>query len=265
MVTRSPERAACLVRLLEGLGAEVWPCQVTSIAAVEDAGLRTSLSRLREGAYDWVLFGSANAVRRFFEELGRAGLTSAALAAVQVGCVGPATDTALRARGLRAVVVPHQSDAVGLGHAVMAAAGTTVRSARILVPGAAGGRTEAVEALRAAGAEVDVVALYRSQTVAADAPEAAKGLSLLRARDVDVVAFYAPSQVRATCELLGAEAAELIRACRVVAAIGGTTRAALEERGVTTIAVPSSPTPEALASAIVAEYAGPLLTNPETR
>lgn len=205
--------------------------------------------------YDWVLLTSVNAVARFFDAYRAAGQVLEDLGGAKLACVGRATEAALKARDLEARVVPKQNDSAGLGRAVIDASGDRIALQRVLIPCAAGGRTEAAEALRAAGARVDVVTLYRSCTAEADAPEVAPGLELLRDRAADVVAFFAPSQVAAMFELLGAGAGALIGACRVVAAIGQTTRAALAERGVSVDAVPPSPTPEALASAIAMEYA----------
>jgi len=258
VITRSAEKAEALLRLLEGLGAEGHPCPVTRIcgpAEEEAARLDAAVARLRQGEYDWLLLSSANAVTRLIATVRAAGPAGELLARVRIACVGSATAAALRAHGLEARVVPQESDAAGLGRAVVAAAGDRVRSARVLLPGAAGGRGEAADALRAAGAEVDVVILYRSCTADPGDPAVANGLSLMRNRAADVVAFYAPSQVRATCELLGDDAPGLIGACRVVAAIGQTTKAALAERGIAVHAIPQSPSAEALASAIAIEYA----------
>lgn len=258
MVTRSAERAGPLLQVLEQLGAEPVPCPLTRICGPAEADaekLAAAIERLSRGQYDWLVFSSANAVERLLVEMRTAGLGADVLSGVRIACVGPATERALRVSGLAAQVVPQQSDAEGLGRAVVEAAGVQIASTRVLVPRAEGGKSDALDALREAGAAVDAVTLYRSCTAEASAPEVAAGLELLRSRGADVVAFFAPSQVRAAIDLLGRDACQLIAHCRVVAAIGRTTRAALEERGIAVQAVPSSPTPEALASAIAMEYA----------
>ena len=79
------------------------------------------------------------------------------LAGVTVAAIGPGTARALRARGVEADVVPERAVAEGL---VEALADVPVR--RALIARAAEGRDVLPDALRARGAEVDVVALYET-------------------------------------------------------------------------------------------------------
>jgi len=71
---------------------------------------------------------------------------------------------------------------------------------RVLVPRAESARPELVEGLRALGAEVDEVTLYRA-AVPAEAP--AEALSLLRDGGIDIVTFTSSSTVRNLAALLG--------------------------------------------------------------
>jgi uroporphyrinogen III methyltransferase/synthase len=226
---------------------------VTRIAP-PTAAERAELDRALQSSYDWTIFASANAVERFFAELRARGRDARALAGCKLACVGPATAQALADHGLLADLVPARSDATGLAAAVLAATGATVT--RVLVPRAADGRDEAVTALRAAGAAVDVVTVYRTETVPADDPALAHGLACLRDGVIDVMAFFAPSQVQALFDIAaaaGIDAGEVTRRCRVIAAIGDTTRVALERRGIVVHVVPQRPEASLLADAI-ADY-----------
>lgn len=251
LVPRPVAQAAGFARDLAELGATPVIMPVTHIAP-PTAAERAELDRALQSSYDWTLFASANAVERFFAELRARGRDARALAGCKLACVGPATARALADQGLLADLVPARNDATGMAAAVLAAA-TGKRALRVLVPRAADGRDEAVTALRQAGTTVDVLTVYRTETTPADDPALAHGLAHLRDGVIDVMAFFAPSQVQALFEIAaatGVDAGDVARRCRVIAAIGDTTRVALEHRGVPVHVVPERPEASLLASAI---------------
>src|SRR5262249_38120375 len=115
--------------------------------------LETALAEL--GAYDWVLFTSANGVDRFFAALERAGRDARALGAAKVGVIGPGTRASLERYGIRADVMAREYVGEGLAREIGDAR-------RVLVARALVARDELPEALRRAGARVDVVPVYRT-------------------------------------------------------------------------------------------------------
>jgi uroporphyrinogen III methyltransferase/synthase len=260
LVPRPVAQTAGFARDLAEHGATPVIMPVTHIAPPTDAE-RADLDRALQSSYDWTIFASANAVERFFAELRGRGRDARALAGCKLACVGQATAQALAGQGLLADLVPARSDATGLAAAVLRAAGTAAGAAgarrpRVLVPRAAEGRDEAVDALRQAGAAVDVVTVYRTETTPAHDPALAHGLACLRDGAIDIMAFFAPSQVQALFEIAaasGIDAGDAARRCRVIAAIGDTTRAALERRSVMVHVVPERPDASLLADAI-ADY-----------
>jgi len=255
LITRGVERARAFAHQLADLGAEPVALPVTQLRDSDGeakAGVAAAIADIRD--YSWVVLTSVNTVRRFMAELDAAQLDARALGNARLACVGPATAAALADCGLRADVVPQRGDAKGVADAVVQASGDAIAGARILVPRAVHGRDEAIDALRAAGATVDVVHIYQTVVTPADDASLRYGLARLRKREIGVIAFFAPSQVRALFELAGDDAAALIRACTVVAAIGNTTKAALEKRGVSVDVVPSSPRVEVLAAEIAQRY-----------
>ncbi|MBI4570799.1 MAG: uroporphyrinogen-III synthase, partial [Chloroflexi bacterium] len=177
---------------------------------------------LRDGAYGWLLFTSANAVEIFFGFLWGGGLDARAVRA-QVAAIGPGTAEALRQRGIAADVTP-VPDAYTAEGLLAALEGAELRGRRALLPRAEGGRELLVEGLAARGATVDEVTLY----IAAP-PEQAdlEGLRRLRAGEIDVATFASSSSVRNLAALLGGDLAPL-RRCRI-AAIGPVTAATVEE------------------------------------
>ena len=100
-----------------------------------------------------------------FERLaaGEPPLDARSLAGARVAAIGPGTARALEAHGIRPDVVPERAVAESLAEAL-----EQIPVSRALVARAAGARDVVPDALRARGAEVDVVALY--ETVA-ETPE----------------------------------------------------------------------------------------------
>jgi uroporphyrinogen III methyltransferase / synthase len=149
-VTRARAQASGIAAQLRGLGARVIESPVIRIVPI--AGEPPELGR-----YDLVCLTSPNGVQALFDRLAAAGLDARAFAGATVAAIGPGTARALAAHGLRADVVPERFVAEGL---VDALAELPVR--RALIARAAAARDVLPDALRARGAEVDVVALYET-------------------------------------------------------------------------------------------------------
>jgi uroporphyrinogen III methyltransferase/synthase len=274
LIPRNRDQAPGFVRAVTELGGEAVVMPVTRIIAPDaalDPGGCTELDRAAAelSGYDWVLFTSANGVSRFFAELAARGRDSRALGRCRVACVGKATARAARDHGIIADVVPERGDGETVARALVAAPAPNAapgaepgQGLRVLFPRAARGRDEAAQVLRAAGARVDVVTVYATVATPADDPSLSAGLARLGAREVDVIVFFAPSQVAALFALLGGDAfVDILTGCPVVAAIGNTTGAALAERGVAPDVVASAPDADKLA-AEVAVYYQSSTTNP---
>ena len=157
---------------------------------------------------------SPNGAHALFERLDGAGLDARALAGRTVAAIGPGTARALAEHGIRADLVPERAVAEGL---VEALADVDVR--RALVVRAREGRDVLPDALRARGAEVDVLALYETVAEPLDA-ETARA-----AARRDYVTFTSASTVRFFLAAAGALAGPRI------ASIGPATSAALREAG----------------------------------
>lgn len=221
VVTRAVEQSAELVERLQALGATVTVCPLIAIAPLDNtAPLDDAVRRLAE--YDWLLFTSANAVRAFF------GRVDAALPEhVKVGAVGPATARALVEHGIAPSFTPSAQTAEALAAELDVVAGQ-----RVLLPSADIARPALADGLRARGALVDVVTVYR--TAPGDGVAALR--DMLRDGAVDAVLFASPSAVQALVR--GMSAAERAWLSDVaVACIGPTTAAAAHEAGLRVSAV----------------------------
>lgn len=204
MVTRARAQASDLAQQLQALGAEVVHAPVIRVEPLPDlAPLHRALGQI--AAYDWVVFTSQNAV-----EITCSG--AAPLAPAKVAAVGPATADALARRGVPVALVAERHVAEGLVDALGAQG---VAGARILVPAAERTRPVLEAGLRARGAVVDVIPVYRT------VPEEGDGAALageLVAGHIAAVTFTSSSTVEHFVALVGREAATCGRF--VAAAIG---------------------------------------------
>jgi len=218
-VTRARAQASELARRLEGHGARVVQAPAIRVQALPGPGLDPS-------PYDLVCLTSPNGVAALFERLAAGGRDARSLAGARVAAIGPGTARALAARGIVADVVPERFVAEALAEAL---AGVPVK--RALVARAREAREALPEALRARGAEVDVLALY--ETLAE--PLSPRALAL--ARSADYITFTSSSTVRFFLDAVAAathggegSGAALSPATRVVS-IGPVTSQTLRERG----------------------------------
>lgn len=182
-VTRPVEGAETLIGRLEAEGARVIVTPLIRIAPVRD---QRAIGRAARNAerYDWIVFTSANAVNLF------SGARAGALpSTVSIGVVGAATAAAVAAMGARVDLIPEPNNAEALAKAL---ATRPIAGRRILWPRAVHARKGFARRLRAAGAEVDEIAVYRTEPDPAGARD-------LRARverhAVDVITFASPSAV----------------------------------------------------------------------
>ncbi len=149
-VTRARAQASGMAARLRALGARVLECPVIRIGQLP--GPVPDLS-----GYDLVCLTSPNGVQALFARLDAAGLDARAFAGARVAAIGPGTARVLAERGIRADVVPDRFVAEGL---VDALADVPVR--RALIARATQARDVLPDALRARGAEVDIVDLYET-------------------------------------------------------------------------------------------------------
>lgn len=230
-VTRARAQASALAAQLRTLGATAIEAPAIAIEPLE-AEIPDDLA----SAYDLVAFTSPNAVARFFDLVRDARV----LAGPTIAAIGPGTARALREHGIEADVVPPRSIAESLVDAL-----AEVPVTRALIPRAEEARDVLPDALRARGAEVDVLPLYR--TVAEPLDEDARAAAL----GARYATFTSASSVR-----FFHEAAGTLDGPRLVS-IGPATSAALRELGHEPDVEAGVHTPDGLVAALVADAAAP--------
>ena len=213
-VTRARAQASGLARRLEELGAMVVQAPVIRIQPLPGPALDPT-------PYDLVCLTSPNGVGALFERLDdrvHPPGDARALAGAKVAAIGPGTARALAQHGVVADIVPERFLAEGL---VDALADTHV--SRALIARAREARDVLPDALRARGAQVDVLELY--ETVAQPlSPD-----TLAKCRTADYITFTSSSTVRYFLQAAGGRA-DLSGETRI-ASIGPVTSDALREHG----------------------------------
>lgn len=196
VITRPEEQSEELAELLHREGARVISFPTVRIVPPESYdALDGALAGIH--TYNWVIFTSANGVRFFFERMAALGGDIRNLKGVRICTIGPATQHAVEARGIRVDVVPGKYISEGI---VEALSKENMKGAKVLVPRAEIARDVIPAGLVKQGAAVDVVPAYRTVNSGRRAAE------LLRYMDdgrVDVITFTSPSTVKNFMEIMG--------------------------------------------------------------
>jgi uroporphyrinogen III methyltransferase/synthase len=227
-VTRARAQASALAARLRELGAAV-----VEAPAIRVEPLDADVPDPRD--YDLLCVTSPNGAH----ELMRRVRDARELAGPRVAVIGPGTARAMREHGIEPDVIPTRSVAEGL---VEALADVPVR--RALIARAEEGRDLLPDALRARGAEVDVVSLYR--TVAEPLDDGAREAAL----GADYATFTSASSAR-----FFHAAAGTLSGPRLVS-IGPATSAALRELGFAPDVEAADHTPDGLVAALLADASG---------
>lgn len=251
VVTRAREAAHELSEPLRRLGAEVLEVPAVRLVAPEDTGpLRRALERVEE--FDWIVFTSARAVERFFDELLRLRRDVRVLAGVRLAAIGVPTARAVQRYHLRVDLYPSEFVAEAVLREFAKRGGLTGR--KLLLPRAAAARPVLPEGLAEMGAQVTEVELYRSE---ADPEQDPETLAQLARRPPDLITFTSPSTVRGFAAVVPRETLAEVRRNAPAVVIGPVTAEAAREAGFKVVAQASPHTIAALVDAVMKYLAPP--------
>jgi len=236
LVTRTSDQADELVEMLSSRGAEALSVPVMRL---EPLLKPEQFRELGEGIatrnWDDVVFTSANAVRLVLPRF--AGSTPAA----RLFAIGPGTAAAAVELGWSVESLPESFIAESLAERLLS---ERLAGRRLLLPRAAEARAVLPEALQKAGAEVEVVALYRMRPVQRSREQLARVLS---EPGLDCVTFASASAVVCFQELAEGRA---IPEQLLVACIGPITAEAARLAGMAALLVAREHTLLGLVSAL---------------
>jgi uroporphyrinogen-III synthase/uroporphyrinogen III methyltransferase/synthase len=186
LVTRAAHQAGKLSEGLKELGAI--PVEVPVLELAPPSSFESLDNALRNlSRFAWVIFTSANTVRAMASRLPGVGLHAIASRNLKVAAVGAATASAAREAGWDVSVVPESYVAESL----VVALENEIKGKRVLLARAAVARDVIPDALRAAGATVEVVDAYQN-VIPEGTPERLRGAL---AEGLDAATFTSSSSV----------------------------------------------------------------------
>lgn len=220
LIARPAEQAEALATPLRELGADVLRQAAITIGPPADlAAVDLELSRL--DSYDWLVFVSANGVRRLLDRLEQLGGDMRRLGGNRLAAIGPGTTAALAEYHLRPDLCPERHVAESLADELA----PQVAGRRVLCVRASRGRDVLPERLAAHGAQVAQVVAYTSEDVTTADPEIAESLAEGR---IDWVLVTSSAIARSLAALFG----DSLRRARLVS-ISPITSETLRELGLT--------------------------------
>ncbi|MGQ0812027.1 MAG: uroporphyrinogen-III C-methyltransferase [Nitrospiraceae bacterium] len=248
LVTRAREQAVELSDRIRAYGGEPVECPTIHVTPPENwSEVDGVLADLRR--YQWLIFTSVNGVEPFMSRLRKSGRDVRALAGLRICCIGPRTAHEVAVYGLKADLIPAEYQAEGIIEALKAAG---IQGQHVLIPRAAVAREVLPEELRALGAEVQVVTVYRTVLPSADSKRLKEQL---RQNEIHVVSFTSSSTVLNFTQLFERQSDmhELMHKA-LVACIGPITAQTAIECGLSASIVARENTVPALADAIAGYY-----------
>jgi uroporphyrinogen III methyltransferase/synthase len=215
---------------IEIVGPESW--------TIADAALR------RVGTYNWLAFTSANAVRMLVDRADAIGVPRDELRSRRLAVVGPATASVVRTTLRPPDFAPTVNTAEMLGEEI-----TDVDNTRVLLPRGNLADDTLPAALRARGAFVDEVVVYRT----VPGPGITAIVAGVRESAVDALLFASASAVRFVADALVADTASTgLRRQRwpVAACLGPVTASAARACGFQSVIVADDATQNELIDAV---------------
>lgn len=253
VATRTREQSRALRDALEEFGAEVVDVPAIEIRDPQSwQMLDGAIARLEE--FNYLVFTSANGVRKFLPRLQAFGRDVRDLKGLQIGAIGPGTAAELAKTGIRVDFMPREYKAEGL---IEYFKDVDLRGKAILIPRAKVARDILPVTLKQQGARVEVVECY--ETVQ---PRFAPGeLERILTPPPDAVTFTSSSTVTNFLQLLDEHQLRRILGHMAIASIGPITSDTIRKNGLEVSVEASESTIPGLVQALQNYYGG----SPEAR
>lgn len=197
---------------------------------------------------DYIIFTSSNAVKKFYERLSELN-QELNYTDIIIAAVGSKTAAECKRFGIPVNILPDEYSARGL---IKTLSHYELKDRVIFIPRSAIGRDELPVELEKTGAVVKAVSVYN--VVQPNADEAASYIKELQENKIDLFVFTSPSTFENFISIVAIDDIPDYFRETDVAAIGSTTRAAIEERGVKVSVQPEEFTMEGLLKAVLKFY-----------
>ncbi|MBM4176261.1 MAG: TetR family transcriptional regulator [Ignavibacteria bacterium] len=195
--------------------------------------------------FDSIIFSSVNAVRWFLKRLEYHEL-KLDLSAYDVIAVGPKTEAECKTQGIHVSFVPKEFSSIGVINEIK---GQNIIGKRFLIPHSEIGRPELVDELTKLGALPVSVPVY--DVVVPEPNEIEDSISQLKVNTIDLYVFTSPSTFVNYLEIFKIKNAVEYFKNEIIAAIGPTTKKAIENYGVQVKIVPDNHTIQGLVDSVV--------------
>jgi uroporphyrinogen III methyltransferase/synthase len=242
LVTRDVNQSLELIRKIEDLGGKVVSLPTIYITEPDDWNeCDRVMNRINE--FHWIIFTSINGVRNFFKRINERNVIEYR---GKFAVIGEKTLKALQSYKHQADIVPGKYNSSELLRAFKE---IDLTNKQILIPTSNIARDELQNGLEERGAAVTRLTVY--QTKCREAILSADLIEHFNLDRINVVLFFSPSAFNCFVHLFGNQIAEKIIKYKVaIAAIGPTTKEAIEDVGVQVDIVPEQSTEESMIAAL---------------
>ena len=246
VITRSEEQSHESAALWKNAGADVILFPVIEIKEPADWSEFDTL--IINEKFDILIFTSANAVRMFCKRVGELK-SEYNFDGVMVVAVGNKTEVACKAENIPVSLVPREFSGAGV---VDELCSLNIKGKKVFIPRSALAKDDIVAGLINAGASVDTAVVY--DVGIPEKKKAEEAVALINNCNVDFIIFTSPSTYKNFVKLADINDEPEYFSKTNIAAIGKTTKAAIEERGVKVAVIPSIQTMEGLKDAVIEYY-----------
>lgn len=223
VITRTREQSGALREALEELGAEAVEVPAIEIRDPQSwQPMDQAIGQLEE--FDYLVFTSANGVRKFLGRLPACGRDVRGLKGLEIGAIGPGTAAELAATGIRVDFQPGEYRAEGL---IEYFKEIDVRGKGFLIPRAKVARDILPRTLEERGARVEVVEAYETVQPRI-APEE---LEKLLTPAPEAITFTSSSTVNNFVKLMKSEKLREVLERMTIASIGPVTSETIRKHG----------------------------------
>ncbi|MBZ5533876.1 MAG: uroporphyrinogen-III synthase [Acidobacteriia bacterium] len=224
LTTRASKQSGSLAQPLRELGADV--IEIPTIEIKPPASYKPLDDALRKIAtYEWLILTSVNGMEAVVERLKKLKIGMDQLKHLQIAAIGPATQRAIEAQGLKVAVTPEKY----IAESVVEALRGKTEGKRVLLARAKIARDVLPTELKNAGVLLDVVEAYET-VVPAGAQAKLQSLFSGRTPRPDIVTFTSSSTATNFFSLLGKDSLKALNNV-TLASIGPVTSKALRTAG----------------------------------